>query len=547
MRLTALLLLTVFPFASHAETIEATSRVVSVTLYPWGANVVRRVEFSAPPGVHDLIVPDLPQGTPASSLRVAAADGLKVGAVNLATDRLPAMDDNDSPEVEAARAEVERLEDVLRERDAAIAEIRLRVDAANEQWTFLRALGQSEGVAERDAEDLRALVGIIGSETLAARQAAYTAEQEAKAAERARGDDAEALKNAQQNLAALTTGQPARAVLTMAVEATEDGATSLDVTTFTQNAGWRPVYDMRLTRGETNALAIERGVLINQSSGEDWSDVTLTLSTARPAEQSAPSDLSPWRRFIWEEKDVAADAFAGAPIGRSESDLMMSAAPEMESVIIEESAQVEMQGATVVYTYGNAVDIRDGVEELRLDLDTLELAPEIAAVAVPSRDQQAFLVAEMTNATSEVILPGTAYMFVDGAFVGERLLPLVAAGDEVDLGFGPIDGLRLTRTIPQRSEGERGLITTSNRIDEAAILKIENLTGEAWPVRMLDRVPYSEQDDLEISYNAVPRATETDVDGQRGVLAWEFDLAPGASREITLEHSITWPEGYRLR
>ena len=37
------------------------------------------------------------------------------------------------------------------------------------------------------------------------------------------------------------------------------------------------------------------------------------------------------------------------------------------------------------------------------------------------------------------------------------------------------------------------------------------------------------------------------MDGQRGVLAWDFDLAPGETREITLDSLISWPEGKVLQ
>jgi Domain of unknown function (DUF4139) len=115
------------------------------------------------------------------------------------------------------------------------------------------------------------------------------------------------------------------------------------------------------------------------------------------------------------------------------------------------------------------------------------------------------------------------------------------------MAFGAIEGLRLTRDMPNRLEGDSGIIVTSNQIEESATLKIENLTDESWPVRMLDQVPYSEQEDLEVTVSADPAASETDVDGKRGVLAWDFDLAPGEMREITLDHSLSWPEGMVLQ
>jgi len=117
--------------------------------------------------------------------------------------------------------------------------------------------------------------------------------------------------------------------------------------------------------------------------------------------------------------------------------------------------------------------MRDGVEDLRLKLDDVTLRPQIVAEAVPSEDSSAYLLAEGTNDSGQVLLPGEAVLFLDGALVGGTELGLIAAGDKMRLGFGPIDGLRLTRTVPERSEGDRGLIAKSNELHEVAILKID--------------------------------------------------------------------------
>jgi uncharacterized protein (TIGR02231 family) len=532
----ALILCSAAPTALLADTITAPSRVARVTLYPWGASVVRVVDVTAPAGTHELIVPDLPMETDAGSLRVAG-QGVAIGAVNLQTGRLPVAETAPDPAIKAAEDEVTRLEGVVRERSAAIAAIRLRVDAANQQVSYLRALGQNETAT---VEDLRAISRMVAEEVLAASQAAFTAEQEAKAAERAAEVDLKALDAARKALAALTTGAKETAALVATVQTDAGGSGTVEITTFTSSASWSPVYDLRLTRSGAAkpSLTLERGVVVSQYSGEDWMGVDLVLSTARPSDQSAPSTVYPWLRRIgplappvpamaaprFESKSAFDEAFAGA---------------EAEPFV--ESAALEMMGATVTYRYGAAVDIRDGVEALRLKLDDLTLAPEVLAEAVPAQDATAFLVANAVNDSGQVFLPGEATLFLDGAMVGLAYLPLTAAGADLRLGFGPVDGLVLTRTVPERTEGDRGVISRSNEQHEVAVLTVENLTAEAWPLRVLDGVPYSEQEDLVITHKATPPATEEDVDGKRGVLAWEMPLAPGKTQTIRLETTLVWP------
>jgi uncharacterized protein (TIGR02231 family) len=331
------------------------------------------------------------------------------------------------------------------------------------------------------------------------------------------------------------------------VQTASDGMAKIEVTTFSEYAFWQPVYDLRLTRGDTPGLMVERGVLVAQNSLEDWRGVDLTLSTARPSEQSEPSDVWAWRRNIVSEEELArlqAEA--------NERDAGGMVEPLMEpEVVVEEAASggfvVEMQGTTFTYHFPTPVDLRDGVDSLRLSLGDVTLTPKIVAEAVPLRDETAFLVADIENTGTEPLLPGHALLYLDGALVGETELGLIPVNGKSKIGFGAIDGIRLTRTVPDRTEGDQGILTKSNRRDETAILKIENLTAEGWPMRVIDTVPYSEQDDLVVTYSADPPVTTADADGKRGKLTWDFDLAAGQTQEITLQHSLEWPDGFVLQ
>ena len=97
---------------------------------------------------------------------------------------------------------------------------------------------------------------------------------------------------------------------------------------------------------------------------------------------------------------------------------------------------MQMLGQTVIYHYGSSVDIRNGVDALRLKLDSLGIVPTIRATAVPARDSVAYLVAAFDNTTAETILPGTAQLFLDGALTGSAKLPLVATGAGAGLMTG---------------------------------------------------------------------------------------------------------------
>jgi uncharacterized protein (TIGR02231 family) len=537
----ALLATTALP--AFADTIAASSKITAVTVYPDGAKLTREVTFTAPTaGSHELLVTDLPYDSDPGLIRLAPSDGLQVGAFNLRADRLPPREDPLTPEQTAAKTQVETAEAAAQTALLALDAVNAKVEAAEAQVRFLSSFtGALPDGATPDT--IKSMATMIGTETLAARQAALAARAEVFPAEKALTKAQEALAKAQAAYDALPGADVDYTALSVAVTAATAGEQTVTVTQFVGNASWRPVYDMNLTRDGGDALVLNRSVLVTQYTGEDWAGVALTLSSSRPAEQAAPSQLWPELRSIGPEIETEDTRARKALEGGAEMDLAVVA----EAAPAVTTAGVAIEGDTVVYHYPEAVTVATGAEDLRLALDSLSFAPVVEAVAVPRLDRTAFVMASFTNASDEPLLPGEAMLFREGVLVGSTFLDVIAPGVETDIGFGAIETVRVKREMPTRAGGETGVFTSSNQQSESAVITVENTGEEAWPVRILDQVPYSEQDDLEIEVSASPEPTETDVEGQRGILAWEFDLAAGAKQTIMLEHVLTWPEGLILR
>ncbi|MFT3687690.1 DUF4139 domain-containing protein [Paenirhodobacter sp.] len=494
------LLLSAAPMAVLAAPVETPAKVVSVTLFPEGAQVTRTV--TVPGG--EVLVPNLPDNTDPAQLRVS---GVAVGAMTL----IGARETADSP----ARDRVAELERALAEKTDAVAAIRAGAEAARARANLLRG-------ASTQGADLPRLAQVVGDGVRDALQEALRIEAEARVAEAALKPDQQALDRARKDLAAQEKSD--------ALLLRTDGAGELTITTFVADAGWTPSYDLALDSA-AGALAIGRYVTVRQATGEDWTGVDVTLSTARPSGQTAPGDL--WPELV----------SAGAPDDQRLMRMADAAAPK---ATMAEFAAPQMQGPVLVWHYPAPVDIRDGAEDLRLRLDTLSRPVTLRAEAVPMLDDTAYRVAEGTNG-AEPLLPGPAALFVNGALVGQGALPFVAGGERLRLGMGPVEGLRLKRVVPEASAGGRGVIMKSNARVERAEITVENLTGQDWPLRLIDRVPYSEQDDLTVSFKADPTPTAKDWDDKRGLLAWEFDLPAGETRTVTLETSLSWPTGQVLR
>jgi uncharacterized protein (TIGR02231 family) len=537
----ALLATTALP--AFADTIAATSRITSVTVYPDGAKLTREVSFTAPsPGSHDLLVTDLPMDSDPGMIRLATSEGLQAGAFNLRADRLPPREDPLTEDQKTAKAGIETAQGAADQAQLALEAITAKVEAAEAQVRFLSSFTGAlpDGATP---ETIKAMAGMIGAETLAARQAALAAKAELPPVQKALTDAQEALAKAQAAYDALPSADMDYTALSVAVTAAEAGEETVTITQYVGNASWQPVYDLNLTREGGDKLVVNRSVLVSQDTGEDWDGVALTLSSSRPSEQAAPSQLWPELRSIGPE-ETEDDRLRKATVA---GDVLYEAAPAVEAAAAPITAGMAYEGDTVVYQYPAAVTVATGSENLRLALDSLDFTPVVKAVAVPRLDKTAFVSASFTNASEEPLLPGQAMLFREGVLVGSTWLDVIAPGVETDVGFGAIETLTVKCEMPVRAGGETGVFTSANQQTESAVITVENTGTESWPVRILDQVPYSEQDDLEVEVTASPEPTETDVDGQRGILAWEFDLGAGGKQTIGLDQTLTWPKGMVLQ
>lgn len=530
---------------AYADVISATSKVTDVTMHPDSVSILRKGTVQIPSGQHRLVLRGIPISAAVESLRVEVAGVRRIGTV-IRENHTPPHDPT-SPEVQTAKDRIEDIEQQIQAvRNQALRD-RLNAEAANVSIEFLRRLGDNEGMAGASAETLQGIARMIREEAAEAGQTALDAEIKAEQTERQLQDLNQDLEEAQQALRALDLEDRDRLYVAVEIETDKTATTDLTVEYLVVGtSGWAPAYDLHLATGDQPQIDIVRSAMIRQETGENWEDVRLSLTTQEAAGQVAAWNPHPRLRRIEEPAPVAKrQGFtSGSPAA------LLSEPVAAPLAIVEETTSPwnVRPGAGVTLRYDVPVSVASSAETLKLELDTLTEQVEVTAVAVPLHDATAFRMAKMTNTSGQELLAGPfSARYVDGELVGIAEFSGMAAGQEARIGFGPIDGLRAKRDILNATEGDRGILTRSNQRADQVEIEIENLTAQDWSLRVLDRVPYSQQEDLEIDWTARPKPSEQNVDKKRGILAWDMELASGQAQTIRLDTTLSWPEGMVLR
>ncbi|SFK11316.1 mucoidy inhibitor MuiA family protein [Celeribacter neptunius] len=528
---------------AFAERFEAQSLVTAATLYPSGAMITREASVTLPAGAHEIAFADIPMVYGAEALRATLqtrVEGAALGPLSYAVEKPSDAQLYRSEAELAAKARLDALEAELRDRESSVAAIRLEALAAGDTLAYLGRLADAEGA---DAAAKAATAQMIREQSLAARLAKQDAERRAEVAEEALDSLQEDIRQAQIALDRLVPSREDRLAVTLPVTLTQPGEVHVTFTYMAAQAQWVPLYTARLDT-QSEMLELTRSVLAIQNTGEPWFDVALSFATDDPNRNPEPQEVYEHVRRIYEPRPVE-------PLMRTMASEKAAgyAEPVFETapVVLEDAATMQIAGLSQTYVAPNPVRLYSDEAGSVFELSSVTLAPEIAVRAVPLYEERGYLMASFTNDAGEMLVPGRVQLIRDGVSLGETALATVVNGDEAELAFGEVQGIQVTRTLLSRNEGDRGVISKSNETGDEWRIELSNLTEKSWPIEVVDRVSVSEQDDLKVDWSADPMPDVEGLDDKRGVLAWHFDLASGASREIRLSENLRWPEGQELR
>jgi uncharacterized protein (TIGR02231 family) len=523
-----------------AADIDATSAVDAVTVYPDGASVTRLITLDLPSGDNTLVAKDFPLTLDPSSLRVEGEAGAKltIGAIDTRPPR--AAPPVNLPELDKR---IEALKDERANLDGAINAATARRKFA-ERFAEVSPAGLGEKGEARPIAEWRAAFAAVAEEVASADTAIRDAERKQRDIDRdiARLEQDRAQK------------PPSKLEVRIDLATAAATKATLRVTYAVRNARWSPLYDARLDTGAKDrkpALELVRRAEITQSTGEDWSNVALAVSTVRTARGgSAPElnslivqypQLSQASRPIGAASVASDTKFRGVPA---------PAAPEPQfeemrkKIADEQQATVEVGGFQVTFKIPGRVSVgaSEGAKSLRVS--TATIAPDLAVRAVPVLNPTAFLEASFKQNEDAPLLPGRVAIYRDGVFVGRGQMAGAGKDETVRLGFGADDKVKIERTVVKRNEGSAGLIVTTSKTDERSF-KTSVRNGHDFPIKIAieDQLPVSENEDIVVEMlPATTAPTTTNLRDKRGVLEWAFEAKPGEVRDIAFAWRVRWPK-----
>jgi uncharacterized protein (TIGR02231 family) len=322
-----------------------------------------------------------------------------------------------------------------------------------------------------------------------------------------------------------------RAAVEVQLESAQAQQVELELVYRTPCALWRPEHMARLlTRPEGgHELEVLTRATVWQATGEVWDGVRCKFSTARPARSASPplltQDLLTSRRktdterrqVIVEERD---EAIANVGIDRGIRK-------------VEEMPGVDDGGEPVSYEASRPCTIASDGHPFRVLLSEQRMRCEVDRIGYPERTEAVHFRATATLAGTSPLLAGPLWIARGSAIVGRSKTSYVGQGEPFELGMGVDDGLRVRRTFEEKRDVTP--VIGTQKIQRKIRLFVSNLSGSQRSVHLVERVPISEIEDVEVE---VTSHREGRLDTRDGFAHYEVSIPPKGTKELMLEYRI---------
>ena len=539
--------------AAAADIPTTAAKVHTVTVYGDRAEVVRHLTATIEAGDHTLTFENLPGATDLSSVRVDGKGAFTL--IDIRGERIQTKEVADERVLKLTK-ELEALRAQLNDLTLADNRITQRKSALEKVLGRLTSVGKESANAEMDPSKWAAYLQ-YHVDTLA------KLDQEILANGVSRNSLTLDVDRVQRELNELNAQRfKFRNVARVRIEAKQAGPIELDLAYVVRGPSWNPLYDIRAdTKAKT--VQVNYHAEVRQSTGEDWKGVALKLSTAQPNLGGREPQMSPWfiQRFIPQQVTVTGGvmlesapkperADRGSANRDKVSTLAASAPAALTAVSMDFSyARVNTGGTAATFAIPRAYDVPSDNKPAKVAIASESFPSEFRHTCVPKLSPHVYLKTKAINKSDFPFIAGPTAVFLDGAFVANASLDLVAPGQEFWTYLGADQSVKVDLKDLGKVEELSGIFGKKTaRTVVSKVFKVTN--GKATDVKLSirDQVPSSNHEEIKVVYEEPKYEKDTDgfkVD-QSKFVEWNLELKAGAKQDVPFRFAIERPDGFPM-
>jgi uncharacterized protein (TIGR02231 family) len=545
-------------FREAADTSRASASISNATVYfGYGAELTHEAKLKVSASTKYIVVDNLSTTIDVNSLQVSCPED-----VTLLSQRFNVF--YPVAPVTVKSKEVERLEDSIEVLQTLIGRIEnntaIEREVLGKTGLLIESTLKNDGPQKITSAELLRLVEFYNAKIEKSKTTIYNYQQSVK--EQNKKINLLRVRIAEINSKEISVKEKPYGQLILQVMTTKAGEIPVSLSYYTHNAGWTPVYDIRVN-SKTNKVKLVYKASLMQTTGIDWKKTKLTLSTGTPNFGVAAPVLSPWYLQLY-VPGIYTDLQRRAAVANDMRNRVQSFKDDSQlSEVVVQGYGVqkkEMENKSIdPSTLQQFTTLNEGQLNTNFEIDLpYDIASdgllhsvsikdeEIDCVlknyAVPRADKDAYLLAEVVNWQTLDLLPGDANIIMDNTYIGKSIIDPNTTADTLNLPLGKDKRIAVKRSLVKELSS---LKTSGKDAKQTFTYEITVKNNKLTDVNLLlkDIHPLSTIKEVEVK---LEDGSEAMVNAETGVLTWKIELKPGESKKVRFSYTVKYPKDKKI-
>ncbi|OCG24224.1 hypothetical protein A9G11_03860 [Gilliamella sp. wkB108] len=493
-----------------------------VTLFLKGAELQGQSTVSLTKGESEILLTGIADGVNPNSINVGFNSDTSIKILSTT------LKNNDVAKREES-SELKSLGDQLQQLETKYVTTEIQLKAVSETVTLLQG-NRLDGLvktAHDELTDMKNVLDFVKTNLATALNEQYTLQTELDKLEQQLSDCKQKIEQARAASHNLNNA--------IAVKVYSDKKVELPMTLsyVTENAGWKPVYDVRVA-DINSPLQLTYKADVYQQTGLDWQNIDFSLSTANPSEGITAPELTPWHVDMYSNEKGGGFFFS-----KSEKDydqisarVSKSVNPMIDNVLINATGIDTRFDVKLPYT------IKTNSQNNILTLQDKQVEAKYRYISIPKLDSNAYLQAQIADWDKLNLLPGKSTVFFNGNYIGESFITTADVKDTLNLSLGRDKNILITRNRNLDETSKPSFFKDEVSQKYAYIITVKNTKPLPIDIAIYDQLPLIHHKTIELDDAKYGDAT---YDKDTGLLAWEFTLKPSEAKNLNLSFKLTYP------
>lgn len=518
------------------------TRITEVTVYREQARVTRRGKIALTGKETELRIAAIPITLKPDSVMAKGSGTMPVRLLGISTEKVLSRQSIEN-KVNHFFRKIQQLEEQKR---CSEDEIKLR----NLELKFIENLGQNpiNFLSHKGAEasfllkEVSDLFNFIGENYKSVQSAIAKIEKQQQQIDKQ-------LKNLDQQLQQVEkTSTSESFTIIVLIETHEKGEFEIEISYLVEQASWTPFYDLQVNFNE-KIVHLNYLASVRQNTGEDWHNVALFLSTAKPAIGTLLPQLNSWYIDLLKipiMPKVITNENSSLEYHEKELDILgefevLTGNTERQPVPFTSQSftqRVSKESGIVTFSLVGNTNLPNEKTPQNISICKNDYPCNFEYIIIPRLVSFSYLQVLLNNPVNGVpLLPGKVNIFRNTTFGGITEIYQVLPGEDFQVNLGIDEGLKIQRDLVERQVEKKS--TGNQRIVSYAYrLLITNLREQEIQLTVMEQLPVSRQEKLKVSVTmTAPKIQPNEM----GLLKWSLTLPPKEKQDLYYQFVVEHP------